>query len=129
MRILVVGDSFPAGFYDYERGGWPIRLRTAVMDPKKNIQVYDRSMSGDTTEYVLKRLDIDCKSIWPDVILPCTRFLMSLTTRFKRSAPWLRISSGKSATTRLVMIVDSNDFHRNSISSAGMLHQIAAYKP
>jgi lysophospholipase L1-like esterase len=69
MNILVVGDSIPAGFYDYDKGGWVMRLRTAVMDPKKNIQVYDRSMSGDTTEGVLKRLEINCQSVWPNIIV------------------------------------------------------------
>jgi acyl-CoA thioesterase I len=69
MRIVVFGDSIPAGFYDYERGGWVMRLRTAVMDPKKNIQVYDRSVSGDTTIDVLERVERDCKSIEPDIVI------------------------------------------------------------
>lgn len=65
MRILVFGDSISQGFWDLD-GGWVQRIGKTIHqasldnmlhgDGKSYIEVYNLSVSGDTTEGVLKRL-------------------------------------------------------------------------
>lgn len=59
-NILVFGDSIGFGDYDTE-GGWVDRLKrdllTSSMNDDHNIYVYNLSISGDTTEEILKRLE------------------------------------------------------------------------
>lgn len=66
MRILVFGDSFGAGFYDLEMGGWVNRLK--ILTDKKTVKntdydcsVYNLSVSGDSTRELLARFDIETK--------------------------------------------------------------------
>jgi lysophospholipase L1-like esterase len=69
MRIVVFGDSIAAGFYDYEKSGWVSRLNASIMCPKPFVEVYNRSVSGDTTNEVSERVERDCKSIKPDIVI------------------------------------------------------------
>jgi acyl-CoA thioesterase-1 len=65
MRILIFGDSIGQGFFDTEHGGWAQRL--AIDAFKEGLEdlrgdwptVFNLSISGDTTEGVLGRMDAE----------------------------------------------------------------------
>lgn len=65
--ICVFGDSITWGAFDNEKGGWVERLRTSLW--RKDIDVYNLGVSGDTTTDLLERFEVECKAREPDVIL------------------------------------------------------------
>jgi len=61
-NILVFGDSIGQGYYDKE-GGWVDRLKRYFLQEeiinkwKKSVNVFNLSISGDTTKEILNRLE------------------------------------------------------------------------
>jgi len=65
-RILVFGDSISYGKWDHEIGGWVQRLsnfldKKNLSDPNFDYTVYNLSISGDTTEEILERFELETK--------------------------------------------------------------------
>lgn len=64
-RILFFGASIDHGFWDTE-GGWIQRLRRDLdrysMENEKDYSLYNLSISGDTTERILERLENEVKA-------------------------------------------------------------------
>lgn len=58
MRILIFGDSITYGYNDTE-GGWAERLRMTSVFEETDHSVYPLGISGDTTEGVLKRFEVE----------------------------------------------------------------------
>lgn len=61
-QVLVFGDSIAWGAWDREGGGWVERLWKAlaeknVADPELHYRLYNLSISGDTTGWLLERFD------------------------------------------------------------------------
>ena len=69
MNICIFGDSIAWGAYDPEQGGWATRLRNYLEKKNKDINVYNLSISGDTTYGLLKRLEIELQSRDPNIIV------------------------------------------------------------
>ncbi|PSO45487.1 MAG: hypothetical protein BRC25_02110 [Parcubacteria group bacterium SW_6_46_9] len=69
MRILVFGDSIAWGAYDQEGGGWVSRLHSKYTDVNNDVNIYNLSISGDTTTGLLERLEIESKIRNLDVII------------------------------------------------------------
>lgn len=69
-RICVFGASTTWGAWDTERGGWVNRLRLFIeneMDRK--FQVYNMGVSGDTTDDLVKRFELEAKVRKPEIII------------------------------------------------------------
>ncbi len=72
MRILVFGDSIAQGYYDLEKGGWTNLLflhniNRTVRRKDVSTEVFNVSVSGDTTQDVFNRLDNEVKARqWED---------------------------------------------------------------
>ncbi len=64
-RILVFGTSVDHGFYDTE-GGWVQRLREKLdkytINNQDDYSIYNLSISGDTTERILNRMENEIKA-------------------------------------------------------------------
>lgn len=69
MNICIFGDSIAWGAYDPEQGGWANRLRNYFEAQNKDINVYNLSISGDTTTDLLNRLEVELKSREPNIII------------------------------------------------------------
>lgn len=71
--IGVFGDSITWGANDYEGGGWVTRLRNYFqyksLSVDKDIDVYNLGVSGDNTEDLLRRFDVETKAREPDTII------------------------------------------------------------
>ncbi len=68
-RILVFGGSISAGYYDYKMGGWVNRLKVFFFNKDNEIAVYNRCVSGDSTDDIVKRVKTDLESIEPEVVI------------------------------------------------------------
>jgi acyl-CoA thioesterase-1 len=68
MTIGIWGDSIVYGSCDQEGLGWVGRLRKNFPIDDYTA-VYNRGVSGDTTENLLKRFSIEAESIRPDTIV------------------------------------------------------------
>lgn len=71
-RLLVFGDSIAWGAFDMEKQGWINRLREYFEKNNFNISVYNCANSGETTNVLLTRLEIETKAkTWKgeDIIL------------------------------------------------------------
>lgn len=60
-RLLVFGDSIAWGAFDYEKQGWVNRLREYFENNNINLSVYNCANSGETTDILLQRLEIEVK--------------------------------------------------------------------
>ena len=69
MNLLVFGDSISWGCDDKENLGWVSHLRKYLEEKKKDIDVYNLSISGDTTEGLLKRFEQEIKARNPEIIM------------------------------------------------------------
>ena len=69
--ICVFGSSIAWGAWDPEKGGWVGRLRSYVETRNNNdyIQVYNCGVSGDNSEWLLKRIEVECVAREPDLVL------------------------------------------------------------
>jgi len=66
-KICIFGNSITYGACDIEFGGWVQRLRKfldekAKQNPQLYFDVYNLGVSGDTTEDLLKRFEIEAKA-------------------------------------------------------------------
>ncbi len=66
MRILIFGDSISQGYFDLEMGGWVNLLAIDVLKRKVRrndnpTEVFNVSVSGDTTRRVITRLKAEIK--------------------------------------------------------------------
>lgn len=66
--ICLFGDSITRGLWDREHGGWAKRLKYCLENNNSNIRVCNYGVSGDTTDDLLARFDIICKSKKPQSI-------------------------------------------------------------
>lgn len=69
MNICIFGDSIAWGAYDPEQGGWANRLRNYFEAQNKDINVYNLSISGDTTTDLLNRFEVEVKSREPNIVI------------------------------------------------------------
>ncbi len=60
VRILIFGDSIAYGACDKE-GGWVQRLRKFFDENYEDYLIYNLSISGDTTEELIKRFEFEAK--------------------------------------------------------------------
>ncbi|MBU6500990.1 MAG: hypothetical protein KGJ89_02590 [Patescibacteria group bacterium] len=68
MNICIFGDSITWGASDTEKGGWVERLKTYFGNKYEAI-IYNLGIPGDTTIDLLKRVESECKSRKPDLII------------------------------------------------------------
>ena len=68
-RICIFGDSIAWGAYDLEEGGWATRLHQSLSSLEHNFEIYNLGISGDNTNWLLKRFEIECKARDPQTIL------------------------------------------------------------
>lgn len=68
-RICIFGDSIACGHNDYSKGGWAELLRIYFPNNYDDVSVYNCSISGDTTNEIVSRFDVEYKSRNPEVIL------------------------------------------------------------
>jgi len=66
-HVCIFGCSIAHGCWDYKYGGWVARLKKFLeqkrVSDKERYLVYNLSISGNTAEDVLKRFEIECKSV------------------------------------------------------------------
>lgn len=67
--ICLFGDSITWGAWDPEHGGWGTRLRVYFEMNGHNVELYNCGVSGDTTDSLLKRFDVECLARGPQVII------------------------------------------------------------
>lgn len=67
-RICVFGDSITFGYNDDE-GGWVDRLKRFFFTQNNDVSVYNVGISGDTTENLLSRLELECIQREPNVLI------------------------------------------------------------
>ena len=67
--ICLFGDSITWGAWDPEHGGWGARLRSYFETNDKDIELYNCGVSGDTTDGLLKRFDVECTAREPQIIV------------------------------------------------------------
>jgi lysophospholipase L1-like esterase len=65
--VCVFGDSITWGSYDINQGGWVERLKVYLM--KEDIDAYNCGISGDDTDDLLERFDVECKAREPELII------------------------------------------------------------
>lgn len=66
-KVCVFGASITGGLNDFEEGGWCDLLKRHLL--RKDILVYNLSVSGDDTNDLLKRFDNECKPRKPEIII------------------------------------------------------------
>jgi len=86
-RVLVFGDSISHGYYDKEKGGWAQRLNIFLIEknlsnPKIDYPVYDLSVSGDTTEDILRRFEIETKERFEEEEKPIIIFAIGINDSY-----------------------------------------------
>jgi len=67
-NICIFGASITWGAYDPENGGWATMLRN-YYEEKNERSVYNLGISGDTTEDLLKRIEIEAFARKPGLIV------------------------------------------------------------
>lgn len=68
--ICIFGDSIAWGAWDIEKGGWVNRLWFHVAKRDKDyVEIYNQSISGGTTETILKRFENEAKIRGADAII------------------------------------------------------------
>lgn len=68
-RLLILGDSIARGYNDEEELGWGNRLRKYTQKKSKELIVYNRSISGDNSETLLKRLQFELDIVKPEYVI------------------------------------------------------------
>ncbi|MGM0629401.1 MAG: SGNH/GDSL hydrolase family protein [Patescibacteria group bacterium] len=71
--VCIFGDSIVWGAFDPEGGGWATRLRNAYeaqgLPVDKDTDVYNLGVSGDNTEDLLERFDVEAAAREPSTIM------------------------------------------------------------
>ncbi len=67
--ICLFGDSITWGAWDPEKGGWGARLRSYFETNNDDVELYNCGVSGDTTDDLLQRFDIECAAREPQIII------------------------------------------------------------
>ena len=67
--ILFFGASTTWGAWDREKGGWVNRIRLFLDNKDSDFFVYNSGVSGDTTEDMLRRFEIELKARDPEIIV------------------------------------------------------------
>jgi len=67
--ICVFGDSIAWGAWDTEKGGWVERLKLHLWSVHEDFEVYNLGISGDTTENLLKRFNVETEARKPDIVI------------------------------------------------------------
>jgi len=67
--ICLFGDSIIWGAWDPEKGGWGARLRNHFEINDFDIKLYNCGVSGDTTDDLLARFDVECVAREPRIII------------------------------------------------------------
>lgn len=67
--ILVLGDSISAGYGINAEQGWVALLQHKLQAEKKSFQVFNASITGETTAGGLARLDAELAKSKPDIVL------------------------------------------------------------
>ncbi|MDP4039973.1 MAG: GDSL-type esterase/lipase family protein [Candidatus Pacearchaeota archaeon] len=67
--ICIFGASSVWGAWDYEKSGWANRLRLFLDSENYDIFTYTLGVSGDTTNELLKRFDIEAEARQPTLII------------------------------------------------------------
>ena len=68
-RICIFGGSTVWGAYDPKGGGWANRLRNYYEALGKNVQVCNLGVAGNTTDDLLKRIEVEIKARVPKIIV------------------------------------------------------------
>ena len=68
-RICIFGDSVTWGANDFEKGGWVNRLRIYSDKYLDDFPVYNLGVSGDSTNELLERFELECRVRRPEVII------------------------------------------------------------
>ena len=68
MVICIFGDSITWGASDSEKGGWVERLKVYLAE-KHDTEVYNLGVSGDNTEDLLQRFEIEAAARKPNIII------------------------------------------------------------
>lgn len=68
-RICIFGDSITWGAVDPENGGWATQLRRYFETNDYDISVYNQGISGDNTDDLLARFEVECKAREPQIII------------------------------------------------------------
>lgn len=68
-RICIFGDSITWGAIDPENGGWATQLRRYFETNDYDISVYNQGISGDNTNDLLARFEVECKAREPQIII------------------------------------------------------------
>ena len=69
QTICIFGSSSTWGAWDYEKAGWANRLRLFIDSKNHNVLTYNLGVSGDTTNELLKRFDIEAEARQPTIII------------------------------------------------------------
>ena len=67
--ICIFGDSITCGYYDLEKGGWADRLWVDLLNSDDYHEVYKLAIDGDTTDDLLKIMDMECKAREPGLVI------------------------------------------------------------
>ncbi len=68
-KICIFGDSITEGFNDFKYGGWANRFKKWYENKDDENSVYNLGISGDNTEDLLKRFEIEAEAREPGVII------------------------------------------------------------
>jgi len=69
MNICIFGDSIAWGANDYEKGGWVERLKSYCLKNKEDVHVYNLGISGDDTDGLFKRFELEAAARDPNLII------------------------------------------------------------
>jgi len=70
MTVLCIfGASTTWGAWDSEKGGWVNRLRLFLEKNDYDIDVYNLGVSGDNTNNILERFEVECEARLPTIIM------------------------------------------------------------
>ena len=71
-NICVLGDSIVYGAWDEEKHGYVNRLKEEIKNNKKIENIYGLGIPGETSEGLVKRIDIELKPRIPNTIIIAT---------------------------------------------------------
>ena len=66
MKVGIWGDSIAHGVNDSEMFGWGNRVRAVLFE---KVETYVRAIRGDTSQDLLKRFEVEYRSIKPDIVI------------------------------------------------------------